>query len=255
METCNEILGSQKSSKIRSYTDVLNDNSLQRRPGYIKFDYFTDFLDVDIREMEHIPVNTNNDNFYTITTLNEEYIKQTYLNFICFISLSDFSEKFNKIYLERQDHFKLYFKYLSTLGPTYKPMDKDQLRNIIKIYSKYAPTFYRSLNWIDTSEMKDMSYLFEAIRTYFYLDISQWDVSNVRDMRGMFHESSINVDVSKWKLHPLVKVNKKTFGYCEIHKVYQFETLPPYYKRFCKYYTKKYSKIIYKQLRMFFNYE
>jgi hypothetical protein len=130
-------------------------------------------------------------------------------------------------------------------------MNKDQLRNIIKIYSKYAPAFYRSLNWIDTSEMKDMSYLFEAIRTYFYLDISQWDVSNVRDMRGMFHESSINVDVSKWKLHPLVKVNNKTFERSDIGKPYQFKSLPPYYKRFCKYY----AKIMYKQLRIFFNYE
>jgi hypothetical protein len=249
MKTCNEILGSQKPSKIRSYYDVLNDNSL-RRPGYIKFDYFTDFLDVDINEITHIPVYTNNDNFYTITTLNEEYIKQTYLNFIYFISLSDFSEKFNKIYLERQDHFKLYFKYLSTLSPTYKPMNKDQLRNIIKIYSKYAPAHYRSLNWIDTSEIKDMSYLFEGIQSYFYLDISKWDVSNVRDMRGMFFNSVTSVDVSKWELHPLVKINNKTFGWRNMYESYQFESLAPYYKRFCKYY----AKIMYKQLRIFFNY-
>ena len=209
MKTCNEILGSQAPSKIRSCSDVLNDNSLQRSHGYIKFNYFTDFLDVDIDEIEHIPVGTTGNNFYAIKTLNEEYIKATYLNFIYFISLTDFSEKFNKIRLERQDHFKLYFKYLNTLGPTYKPMNKDQLRNIILAYSKYATPFYRSLNWIDTSEMKDMSYLFQCISMYYYLDITQWDVSNVRDMRCMFNESSVSVDVSKWKLHPLVKVNKK----------------------------------------------
>lgn len=255
METCNEILGSQKPSKIRSYVDVLNDNSLQRYPGYIKFDYFTDFLDVDIREMEHFPLCTDDNKSYIIHGLNEEYIKETYLNFIYFISLTDFSEKYDKIRLHRLDHFKLYFKYLNTLGPTYQPMCKEQLRNIIKVYSEYAPAFYKSLNWIDTSQIRDMSYLFRNIKMNFYVNIEQWNVSNVRDMRGMFFESDISVDVSKWKLHPLVKVNKETFGCSDIHEAYQFKKLSPYYKRFCKYYTKKYAKIMYKRLRKFFNYE
>lgn len=249
MKTCNEILGNHGPSKIRSCSDVLNDNSLQRDKGFIKFNYFTDFLDVDIREIKHIPVNTDSDNFYAITTLNEEYIKATYLNFIYFISLDDFSKKFNKIYLERQDHFKLYFKYLNTLGPIYKPINKDKLHNILMVYSQYGDLGYKSLNWVDTSEIKDMSYLFQDIQIFF-LDVSQWDVSKVRDMRGIFYESPTNVDIKNWTLHPLVKVNNETFGCYDMYKVHQFKNLPPYYKRFFKYY----AKIMYKQLRIFFNY-
>jgi hypothetical protein len=255
MKTCNEILGNQGTSKIRSYSDVLNDNSLHRDKGFIKFNYFTDFLDVDIREIKHIPVCPDDDKSYTITTLNEEYIKETYLNFIYFISLDDFSKKFNKIYLERKDHFKLYFNYLNTLGPIYKPMNKDQLRNILIVYSQYYnDTGYKSLNWVDTSEIKDMSYLFQDIQIFF-LDVSQWDVSKVRDMRGMFYESPTNVDIKNWTLHPLVKVNNETFGCYDMYKVHQFKNLPPYYKRFFKYYTEKYTKIILKQIKMFFNYD
>lgn len=250
MKTCNEILGNQGPSKIRSCSDVLNDNSLQRDKGFIKFENFTDFLDIDIRELKHIPVCSDDDKYYTIIMLNEEYIKETYLNFIYFISLPNFSEKYNEIYLERQDHFKLYFNYLNALGPVYKPINKNQLRNILIVYSQYGGTDRKSLNWIDTSELKDMSYLFQGIEIFF-LDISKWDVSNVRDMRGMFYESSTNVNIKNWTLHPLVKVNDETFGCYDMYKVHQFKNLLPYYKRFAKYY----AKIIYKQIKMFFNYD
>lgn len=238
MKTCNEILGSQRPSKIRRCADILNDKSLRRRDGYIEFNYFTDFLDVDI------------------TDINNEYIKETYLNFIYFISLTRFLEKYDKLCSERRGHFVLYFRYLNTLGPTYKPMNKDQLRNILMVYDKYGSIFSMSLNWIDTSEIKDMSYLFKDL---FFVscdaNVSKWDVSNVVDMRGIFENLNICFDISNWKLHPLVKVNKETIGKCDKFKVQQFVDLSPYYKRFCKYYIKKYVKIIYKQLRKFFNYE
>ena len=127
---CSEILGQNiVHNKIRKCSDVLNDTTLERRPGMIKFDNWLDFLDVDICEIKHIPVDITSDNSYTIKALNEEYIKATYLNFIFFITRDDFYHKYNEIYKNRKMHFNMYFNYLQDKVDIYKPQFKEKLKS------------------------------------------------------------------------------------------------------------------------------
>ncbi len=263
---CSEILGQNVvHNKIRKCSDVLNDTTLERSSGMIKFDNWLDFLDVDIREIKHIKSSlSDNNDTYCVTEYNKEYIEQTFLNFIFFITRDDFYHKYNKIYKNRKMHFKMYFDYLQDKVGIYKPHFKEKLKNIIEVYHIYAfakynslnfYNNYNSLNWIDVSDIKDMSYLFSDTYSIDY-KIDKWDVSNVRDMRGIFYNSYANTDVSMWKLHPLVKVNGDEFLLSRILPGNQFKIPEKSYStRFCLYYLGIAKNFIVKHLKEFFNYD
>ena len=87
---------------------------------------------------------------------------------------------------------------ISQFNITWKPKDKEDLKDTINAYCEYYNYCTLDLNFMDISDITDMSGLFEYSK--FNGDISKWNVSNVTDMSYMFYGSKFNGDISRWNV-------------------------------------------------------
>ena len=127
---------------------------------------------------------------------------------------------------------------ISQFNLTWKPKNKQDLKDTINAYCEYYNDWALNLNFInisditdmfamfaesnfngniskwDVSNVTDMSYMFN--RSKFNGDILKWDVSSVTNMNGMFNESKFNGDISKWDVSN-VKTMNNMFAYSEFN--------------------------------------
>lgn len=87
-------------------------------------------------------------------------------------------------------------KWLEKQVAVWKPIDQDELYDVIENYLKYYGGKRCSLNWIDTSDCTDFTDLF--LDSEFNGDISKWNTSKVTTLNSTFCGSEFNGDLSKW---------------------------------------------------------